>query len=117
MRYRGLDANGDMNFGQQQANFLRNSPATVAQSIMTRLRLWFGEWFLDTTAGTPYQQAALGTNKQETIEPAIRSRILDGEGVLEILEFNLVVDSENRKVTITGLVDTIYGEVQISGIL
>ena len=117
MRYRKLDENGDMGFGSQQADFLRNSPETVAQAVMTRLNLWLGEWFIDQTEGTPYQQAALGKHTRQSIEPAIRSRILETQGVTAILEFNMKIDPDERKVTINATIDTIYGPAEVTGVL
>ena len=46
MRYRIEDANGDMTWGSGDKNFYYNQPEAVAQAVMTRLRLWSGEWFL-----------------------------------------------------------------------
>ena len=42
MRYRPLDANGDYTVG---IPFLVNSPACVGQAVLTRLKLFLGEWF------------------------------------------------------------------------
>ncbi len=54
MRYRREDADGDYTFGSGDDTWLINSPEAVAQAIKTRFELWYGEWFLDTTAGTPW---------------------------------------------------------------
>ena len=117
MRYRRLDINGDMTFGHQQADFLRDSPVAVAQAVATRLRLWLGEWFIDTSDGTQYQDAILGKNTAGSIEPALRSRILETVGVTGIESFEMLFDSDNRKVTVNALINTLYGEAAVQGIL
>lgn len=117
MRYRKLDSNGDMNFGNQQADFYRDNPQAVAQAVWTRLRLWVGEWFIDQTEGTPYQQAALGTNKKATIEPAIRARILGTEGVTSIESFSLAINPDDRVASINAVINTAFGSTQLQGVL
>ena len=117
MRYRKLSDEGDMTFGSQQADFLRNTPETVAQAVVTRLKLWLGEWFIDQSEGTPYQQAALGKHTRASIEPAIRSRILETEGVTSIESFDMSVDPDERKVTINATINTAYGSVEVQGVL
>lgn len=117
MRYRKLDGNGDMTFGNQQSDFFRNVPDAPAQAIMTRLRLWLGEWFINTSDGTPYQQAILGMHTLETIEPAIRRQILNTQKVTSIESFSLVRDPVTRKVTINAVVNTEYGSTIVQGIL
>jgi hypothetical protein len=117
MRYRKLDTNGDMNFGNQQADFYRDNPEAVAQAVWTRLRLWVGEWFIDTTEGTPYQQAALGTNKKATIGPAIRERILGTQNVTSIESFNVSIDADNRTATVSAVINTAFGSAQLQGVL
>ncbi len=117
MRYRKLDTNGDMNFGNQQADFYRDNPQAVAQAVWTRLRLWVGEWFIDQTEGTPYQQAALGTNKKATIEPAIRARILGTQNVTSIESFDLVINPDDRKASISAVINTAFGSAQLQGVL
>ena len=116
MRYRKLDEDGDMTFGNKQKDFYRDQPEAVAQAVWTRLRLWTGEWFIDTSAGTPYQNAVLGTNKSSTLEPALRQRILGTEGVSSIEDFETITNSIDRLVTINAIVNTQYGTVKIEGI-
>tara|TARA_R110000868_G_scaffold128723_7_gene337071 strand:+ start:4223 stop:4561 length:339 start_codon:yes stop_codon:yes gene_type:complete len=110
-----MTADYDMRFGNQQADFLRDSSAVVAQIVLTRLRLWVNEWFLDVTTGTPYMEAVLGTGKRETIEPAMRARILDTDGVLEIDSFGLVIDPDTRIASVSAVVSTVYGEATLAG--
>lgn len=117
MRYRKLDQNSDMRFGGQQGDFYRDQPEAVAQAVLTRLRLWVGEWFIDTTEGTPYQQAVLGMHTQKTAEPAIRARILNTQGVTSIQEFSMVRDPDTRRATFSATINTEYGSVAVQGVL
>ena len=117
MRYRKLDSGGDMCFGAQQADFFRDVPQAVAQAVWTRLRLWVGEWFLDTTDGTPWLQAALGAGKRSTIEPAIRARILGTDGCTGLEAFSCSVEPESRTATISATINTAYGQAFIRGTL
>ena len=115
MRYRRLDSDYDMLFGQQQADFFRDSPEAVAQAVLTRLRLWRGEWFVDITDGTPYMQAALGYGKAKTIEPAIRERILGTQGVTRIVDMSMYFEPDSRVATISAVIDTVYGRATVQG--
>jgi hypothetical protein len=63
MRYRREDDDGDYTFGQGDDTWLINSPEAVAQAIKTRFELWYGQWFLDTTEGTPWIQSVLGKQR------------------------------------------------------
>ena len=55
MRVRKQDSvTGDMQFGHGSADFWHNVPEAVGQSVMTRLLLFAGEWFLDISEGTPW---------------------------------------------------------------
>lgn len=105
-----------MTFGSQQADFLRNTPETVAQAVVTRLGLWLDEWFLDSTEGTPYAQAVLGKYTRQTVEPAIRQRILQTENVTGITEFGIQFDPDERKVFIQATIDTTFGPTSFTRI-
>lgn len=115
MRYRKLDADYDMCFGAQQADFWCDTPEAVAQAVLTRLRLWRGEWFVDITDGTPYMQAALGYGKAKTIEPAIRERILGTQGVTKIVDMSMDFEPNSRTATISAVIDTVYGQATVQG--
>lgn len=104
-----MSATGDMQFGQGGANFLANSSAAVAQLIGTRLKLWQGEWFLDTLAGTPWLQQIIGKNTQLLYDEAIRETILLTPGVVGLVSYASSFDHALRTLTVTATVDTIYG--------
>ncbi|MBJ3816655.1 hypothetical protein F9C28_17485 [Shimwellia pseudoproteus] len=113
MRYRREDDEGDYTFGQGDDTWLTNSPEAVAQAIKTRFMLWYGQWFLDTTEGTPWVQSVLGKQRPEEYRLAIRQRILETPGVNSIIAFDSSVNTSTRRVTFTATIDTIYGTTTI----
>ena len=112
MRQRALTPAGDYSFGSGSP-FLVDSPECVAQAVMTRLRLQAGEWFLDADEGTPYQGRILGHNTAPTRDVAIRARILDTPGVVQINAYASYVDTA-RRMTVAADVQTIYGPARLS---
>lgn len=114
MRYRREDANSDYTFGQGDDTWLINSPETVAQAVKTRFLLWYGQWFLDTTEGTPWIQSVLGKQKPETYNLAIRQRILETQGVNSIKSFDTTLNTSSRRVVFTATIDTIYGTTTVT---
>lgn len=115
MKYRRLSPAGDMTFGQGDANFLVNTPETVAQAVMTRLRLLLGEWFMDTTDGTAWKTRVLGRYTQATHDPELRARILGTPGVVALVLYQSRVDAELRSLFVDCLIDTVYGQVTFAG--
>ncbi|WP_318379400.1 hypothetical protein [uncultured Enterobacter sp.] len=114
MQYRREDADGDYTFGQGDGTFLVNTPECVAQAVKTRFELWKGQWFLDTTEGTPYIQSVLGKQRPEVYSLAIRDRISSTPGVLSILSFDTVNNGQSRRVTFTASINTIYGQTTVT---
>lgn len=114
MRYRREDSNGDYTFGSGDEAWLSNSPEAVAQAVLTRFNLWYGEWFLDTTAGTPWIQSVLGRQKPEIYDLAIRQRILETQGVNAIRAFNTAVNTTTRRVHFFAEIDTLYGPITLT---
>jgi hypothetical protein len=111
-RYRALSSTGDYTFGQGERNFLVNSPEMVAQKVRTRLLLWQGEWFLDSTAGTPWLQSVVGKNKNPTYDLVIQQRILQTAGVKSIDAYHSSVNS-SRRLSIAVTITTIYSTTPV----
>jgi hypothetical protein len=117
MRYRKLNSDDDMQYGNQQADYWRDVPDAVAQAVATRLRLFTGEWFLDIEEGTPWQGWVLGKHTLNDAELVIRQRILETQGVLEILSFDSSENRDERSVIISATIGTIYGVAEINEVL
>jgi len=113
MIYRKLDSNGDYS----HAAYFRNEFEAVSQAVMTRLRLWEGEWFIDLQEGTPYLDGVMGKYTSDTIDALIKERILNTEGVIEILEYSSSYNPDLRKYTITVKISTIYGDGVVNGVI
>ncbi|MEC4682386.1 MAG: hypothetical protein VST70_01710 [Nitrospirota bacterium] len=109
MIVRALDPYGDYQLGI----FLTDTPAAVAQVVATRLALWEGDWFLDTTSGTPYFQDILGRKTNYDLE--IQARILETPGVTEITSYSSSVSA--RGLYVDADIDTIYGPTSMSATL
>lgn len=114
MLLRKLDNNGDMQFGNGTANFYKDTPEAIAQNIYTRLKLWLGEWYLDTDEGTDWLGKCLGKNSMDSALLEIKQRILGTTGVNSIQNFSASIEPTSRKLTITGTVNTIYGDTDIN---
>ena len=113
MRYRRLDENGDYQIGRSQSGFLANTPECVAQAVSTRLKLWAGEWFLDTTEGTPYTTQVLGKYTDDSYDRAIQMRILETPGVVSVDTWASQYDGRNRSLSIQATITTVYGQATV----
>lgn len=112
MRYRALDGNGDMTFGHGNANFKVNTPAAVAQAVLTRLLLDAGEWFLDIQEGLKLSHIDGFSKSTRDIE--VRNRILNTQGVDSIASYASQLNPRTRKFSVQASINTIYGSSPIS---
>lgn len=117
MRYRTLDKDGDYVLGAGKSATLQDTPEAVGQAVKTRLLLKTGEWFLDVTEGTPYATDILGTGTKPTYDAAIRERILDTEGVTELVAYQSLLDATTRGLVVTATISTRYGQQTIEQVL
>jgi hypothetical protein len=118
VRYRALSATSDYTFGQGNANFLQNSPATVAQLVLTRLSLFTGQWYLDLTVGMPWLEDVIGKNTGPIYDLQIQQYILATQGVSQIQGYSSSLNRTTRKlsVNIKNLV-TIFGPTVFNAVI
>lgn len=114
MRVRAQDASGDYTFGQGSSNFLVNSAQAVAQLVETGLKLWQGEWFLNTSAGMPWASEVLGYNTQAFYDQAIQAQIKSTVGVTGINSYNSSLNRATRVLTVNANGQSLYGSFAIS---
>jgi hypothetical protein len=104
MRYRPLGPDGDYTFG---VPFLVNTPACVGQAVLTRLKLWKAEWFVDVTDGTDWAGQVEG-KRYGNPDAEIQRRILGTPGATAIVSYSGTYDGETRGYTVNATVDTLY---------
>lgn len=88
----------------------------VKQQLEIKLKLWQGEWFLNTEFGTPYLSRILG--KQITLNgalAALKASIYEVNGVSDIEGFTYDFDRHNRQLNLNFSVVTPYGLVDYKG--
>lgn len=113
MRYRKLDALNDYSFGNGQLDFYNNTPEAVGQKVETYLMLWLGEWYLDTSDGTPYIQGVLGKHTQAVADGTIQTRVLSVQEVTDIASYASQFDPVARTLSVQLEVNTIYGPTSV----
>lgn len=73
----------------------------IRQHLQCRLRLFFGEWFLDTSLGVPWFEEIL--TKQQTfsvVREILKNVILGTPGVISITKFNFDYEPTGREATL-----------------
>lgn len=109
MRYRKLSPTGDYTWGQSLLNFYIDEPAAVGQAVETSLLLWQGEWFLDTSIGTPWVTGVLGFHSQASADTTIQDITSQVQGVVNVSNYLSTLDRETRAYGCRFNLDTIYG--------
>jgi hypothetical protein len=112
LRVRKLDENGDRVFGHSQGDFLVNSPEGVAQCVLTRLKLYVGDWFLNTSDGTPWYTRVFGKRTESVRDAVIKARILGTPGVTGIVSYSSQVSRDLRHFSVQCQVLTAYDSDQ-----
>lgn len=86
----------------------------IAQTIKTRLKLFFGEYFRDTTDGTRWFEDILGKgNVSGSADSEVRRRISQTNGVGGIIDYSSNFDFANRTFSISCSVSTVAGNITI----
>lgn len=115
MRYRRLGANNEPAMGQSRQDFVSDVEA-VGQAIVTKLRLFKGEWWEDTNIGLPLWQSMLGIIgvKKEAIDQILQNSILQTPGVRRIIFMSSIFNRDSRDYDFSISVSTVFGETLIS---
>jgi hypothetical protein len=109
VRYRRLEENNEPAMGRGLQDFISNAEA-VGQAVITRLRLFRGEWWENEYLGIPLWQSMLGVvARKEAIDRIIQDCILETEGVSSIDDLTSVFDPQTRSYKFYCSINTIYG--------
>lgn len=92
----------------------------LRQKLETRLSLWLGEFWLDTSAGVPYLQRILGygansegTGVENSVTQIINTEVLKEEEVLAIKYSSSTFNRATRSFEYSATVNTIYGVIEV----
>ena len=88
MKVSGLDTNDDWVFGRGLASYKKDSEA-IEQNVVTRLRAFKNDWFLDIENGTDWFEILGKKDNQDKIERAIEKVVLSTEGIVAIKSLNI----------------------------
>jgi len=114
--YLQLDSSYDPIFADNTA--LTNG-AAVAQAILTRLKLFLGEWWEDLNLGLPVFQQMLGQLGSQSglkaMQLAIQQNIAGFTPYVTAVS-NVEVSFTNGKLTYTATAETVFGSVTISNV-
>ena len=111
MTVRKLDENGDIVTSGVQ--FIRERDE-IAQTVKTRLQLFLGEYFRDTTDGTPWFESILGKGSALSNKEAIlRNRIVRTPGVIRLTSFSTDYDLTTRRYSVSAGILTQYGTTDV----
>ncbi len=109
-----MDSNNDLDVSDHGLTLI-DGPARVAQQLGVVLRGFLGEWEFDLDWGTDWYGRILGIKpvNLNDAEGALRSKILKVADVNSILSLSMDFTRGERKWSLTALVDTTFGQVQV----
>jgi hypothetical protein len=107
MKVRRLDNNHDWTFGSGFANYATGSDA-VRQCVQTILLSFRFNWFLDEDHGINWFAYFVKNPDVQIMEDDIKRHILDVEGVAELLDLQLQLNTITRQMIITVRYTDIY---------
>jgi hypothetical protein len=113
MRVRKLAPGNDFSFGNGSLDYYFNVPNAVGQNVETGLMLWLGEWYLDTSQGTPWIEGVLGKHTQAVADGTIQNQVANTVGVVNISSYSSQFNSEKRSMSVQLSIDTIYGPTEV----
>lgn len=112
MTTRAIDNNGDWVFGNGILDYVSDLEE-IKQNIITTLRSWKGDCFFDIDAGVDWYNYIGSFGRDNDLKKDIIKNICSVDGVINVEKYDAYLNSENRKITIQVMVNTIYGNLEI----
>lgn len=109
MRVAGLDKNGDWRFGRGKSIYITGSKA-IGQKVVTRLRSFKRDWFLDVDAGVDWIQLMGARSTEDKILREIERVIVSTDGVLRLISLELETNRTNRTARIYATYEDVFNQ-------
>lgn len=110
-----LGSDGDLETSDFDLHFVTAGEQT-AQRLKIRLRMLFGEYFLDTSKGFPWFEEILGVKplSLDRVDAVFREHILVDAEILSIESFQMNYNNSTRVFSLAFKAFTIYGPIDVS---
>jgi len=112
MKSKALNENNDI-FLKNGHIAMTQDGAETLQYVRSRLLFYRGEWQLDITRGLDYF-TIFDTGDLESLASAIKTQIIQTDGVEELVSFEIAFNKTTRKASISFEAKTKYGIIQDS---
>lgn len=99
MKVAGISSAGDWIFGQGLASYKTKSDA-IAQNVVTRLRLFKDDWYLDVDSGIPWIELLGTRGNSDRIQREIERTVLQTDGVKSISRLEITEVAESRGISV-----------------
>jgi len=111
MKVSGLSRTGDWRFGRGRAVYVRDSDA-IRQNVVTRIRSFRGDWFLDVRAHIPWIELLGRPNSRNRILREVERVTLATDGVVRLTQLDIEHNRADRRATIILSYEDIFGVQQ-----
>lgn len=112
MKTAGLNSDGDWQFGRGLASYISNRNA-VRQKVVTRLKSFANDWFLDVTANIDWVDIFGQRNNEGVILSEVERVVLETDGVATITNLTLESNRTTRNAKIYLSFTTIYDDLDV----
>ena len=90
----------------------------IRQNVVQRLRVYLGEWFLNTQIGVPYYQQILVKNPNKgDVDGIFQNTILGTPGINSLDAYLATLDTVTRQYSVSFRATATSGTVDYSGII
>lgn len=99
MKVAGINSSGDFLFGRGRNSYKTKSNA-IAQNVVTRLRLFTDDWYLDVDSGIEWVELLGTRGNTDRIRRAIEKSVLQTDGVKSISRIEIEQNAEDRSISV-----------------
>lgn len=99
MKVAGNTSDGDFIFGRGLASYKSKSEA-IRQNVVTRLRLFTDDWFMNIESGNPWNELFGGKASKDKIKRQIERSVMTTDGVRQLNSLETIENKNDRKLTV-----------------
>lgn len=113
MAVAGIDKSGDWIFGRGFGSY-RTKSKEISQNVVTRLRSFTNDWFLDITHGNEWLDIFGSVNNQSRLRLQVSKTIIETEGVVQLKSIEVTNGGDRRAIINATYLDIYNQEININ---